>query len=307
MAHPTPTMPTPRTIILVALAFGASFASLSAQPASATFHPSLLDSVSAGFSSSAKGNLQRGGATIGDVAVTRFEFSLSGRVPLSRTMMFVPGLAYERTSLDAAAGTPLPGSLQVAALSLGVKGQLSAEWAWGGFLRPGFYGDFKHLGGDSFNAPLFLGAFYTPQADVTWTLGLSLNAFNDNPVLPAAGVHWTLAPDWDLDVGFPRTGVTYRMSSALALRAGFTVAGGAYRITDNLGVPAPGVARLANTYLDYTEVRAGVGLSYNVEGGLNLELGAGLTVLRRFEYPDRNFRLNGDNVGWVSLALDRRF
>jgi hypothetical protein len=29
--------------------------------------------------------------------------------------------------------------------------------------------------------------------------------------------------------------------------------------------------------------------------------------LRRFEYPDRNFRLNSDNVGWLSVSLNHRF
>jgi hypothetical protein len=29
--------------------------------------------------------------------------------------------------------------------------------------------------------------------------------------------------------------------------------------------------------------------------------------MRRFEYPDRNYRLTGDNVTWVSFALNTRF
>jgi hypothetical protein len=41
--------------------------------------------------------------------------------------------------------------------------------------------------------------------------------------------------------------------------------------------------------------------------GLELDLDAGVTTLRRFEYPDRNYRLNGDNVGWLSITLNHRF
>jgi hypothetical protein len=192
-------------------------------------------------------------------------------------------------------------------VSLGLRGFLTREWAWGAFLRPGFYGDFQHLGGDSFNAPLFLTTFYAPRPGLTWIFGLGFNAFNQHPVLPAAGVRWKFAPEWELEVGFPRTGVTWRADPRLALRAGLSVVGGNYRITESLGVPAPGIARLANTYLDLTEVRAGAGLNYTFTGGLALDLGAGVTTLRRFEYPDRDYRLSGANVGWVSLALNRQF
>ena len=72
-------------------------------------------------------------------------------------------------------------------------------------------------------------------------------------------------------------------------------------------MPAPGIARLNNTYLDLTEIRLGAGLAYKFEGGLELDFDAGVTTLRRFEYPDRNFRLNSDNVGWLSVSLNHRF
>jgi hypothetical protein len=31
------------------------------------------------------------------------------------------------------------------------------------------------------------------------------------------------------------------------------------------------------------------------------------TTLRRFDYPDRNYRLKGDNVGWLKIELGSRF
>jgi long-subunit fatty acid transport protein len=125
--------------------------------------------------------------------------------------------------------------------------------------------------------------------------------------MPVIGVQWKFAPDWQFDVGFPRTGVSYKVDSNLTMRGGLSVLGGGYRITENLGVPAPGIARLNNTYLDLTEIRLGAGLAYKFEGGLELDFDAGVTTLRRFEYPDRNFRLNSDNVGWLSVSLNHRF
>ena len=289
-------------VLAISLAHG-----LRAQPASAAFRPALADEYSAAYSYSGGGDLNRGTAKAGEVSVSRFDFSVSGRLPLRPGLVFVPGLAYSHVTLDASAGVPLPDSVQELTLSLGVRGLLSKQWAYLAALRPGFYGDFKKIDGDSFNAPLFLAAFYVQNPDLTWTFGITANAFNDNPVLPVVGVRWKFAPDWQLDVGFPRTGVSYTVNPDLTLRGGLSVSGGNYRITENLGVPAPGIRRLANTYLDLTEVRVGAGLAYKFESGLELDADLGVTTLRRFEYPDRDYRLNGDNVGWVSLAIRHRF
>jgi hypothetical protein len=296
-----------RAFSVALFSFAALAAGLRAQPASSTFRPALLDSFETGATYSGKGNISRGANRLGDVSLSRFEFSVSSRVPLAEGMVFIPGLAYNRTTLDASTGVPLPDSLQELTLYLGVRGLFSKKWAYLAALRPGFYGDFKKLGGASFNAPLLLAGFYVQNPELTWTFGLTANAFNNHPVLPVVGVRWTFAPDWQLDVGFPRTGVSFQATPALLLRTGLSVLGGNYRITENLGSPAPGIARLANTYLNLTEVRVGAGLSYAFTAGLSLDLDAGVTTLRRFDYPDRNYRLNGDNVGWLTLALNRRF
>ena len=291
--------------LLTAFAFGLVPA-LQAQPPSTAFRPALIDSFSAGYTYSANGDLSRGSVKTGEVSLARFDFSVSGRAPLREGLMFIPGIAYSHTTIDASVGVPLPKSVQELSLSLGLRGILSRQWAYGAFLRPGFYGDFKKLS-DSFNAPLFLAAFYVPNPDLTWTFGVIANAFNDRPVLPIVGVRWKFAPDWQLDVGFPRTAVTYRVNSQLSFRTSLSAVGGNYRITENLGSPAPGVARLANTYLGLTEIRVGGGAIYAFTDGLELDLDAGVTTLRRFDYPDRNYRLRGANVGWLSLALRHRF
>lgn len=299
-------MKTSRLLSLGLLALGhALLPSLRAQPASATFRPTLVDAFSGTYTYSDSGDLNRGNTRVGELSLSRFDFSASGRVPLRQGMMLIPGLAYSRTTLDASAGVPLPGSVQELSLSLGVRGVLSQKWFYLAALRPGFYG--QKLVGDSFNAPLFLATFYRQSETLTWTFGVTANAFNDNPILPVVGVQWKFAPDWQFEVGFPRTGVSYTVNSALTVRGGLSVLGGGYRITENLGVPAPGVARLNNTYFDITEVRLGAGFTYKFAGGLDLDVDAGATTLRRFDYPDRNYRLNGDNVGWLSVTLNRRF
>lgn len=293
-------------LALSAIALGAALCpALRAQPASATFRPALVDAFSSTYTYSGAGDLNRGNTRSGELSLSRFDFSVSGRVPLQPGTILIPGLAYSHTTLDTSAGVPLPGSVQELSLSLGVRGVLAQKWAYLVALRPGFYG--QKLVGDSFNAPLFLATFYRQSETLTWIFGVTANAFNDNPILPVVGAQWKFAPDWQLDVGFPRTGLAYTVSPKLTLRGGLSFLGGNYRITENLGVPAPGIARLNNTYLDLTEVRVGAGLAYKFAGGLELDLDVGVTTLRRFEFPDRNYRLNGDNVGWLSITLNHRF
>jgi hypothetical protein len=299
-------MKTSLRLALSAIALGAALCSpVRAQPASATFRPALVDAFSSTYTFSGTGDLNRGNTRSGELSLSRFDFSVSGRVPLKAGMTLIPGVAYSHTTLDTSAGVPLPGSVQELSLSLGVRGALAQKWVYLVALRPGFYG--QKLVGDSFNAPLFLAAFYRQSETLTWTFGVTANSFNDNPVMPVIGVQWKFAPDWQFDVGFPRTGVSYKVDSNLTVRGGLSVLGGGYRITENLGVPAPGIARLNNTFLDLTEIRLGAGLAYKFKGGLELDLDAGVTTLRRFEYPDRNFRLNSDNVGWLSVSLNHRF
>jgi hypothetical protein len=78
-------------------------------------------------------------------------------------------------------------------------------------------------------------------------------------------------------------------------------------VTENLGVPAPGIPRLANTYLDYRELRVGVGGDFKLSETLSLSIDAGVMTDRRFEYYDRNYTLNGDPAAFVTLGISGRF
>jgi hypothetical protein len=293
---------------LLTLALTASLTAVGlAQPSSVTFRPALIDTFASSYSYSGAGDFKRGATKIDGVSLSRFEFSAAGRVPVAEGMLFNPGVAYSHTTIETPDNTPLPKTVQEFSLNLGVRGLFSKEWAYLVALRPGIYGDFEKIGSDSFNAPLFLATFYVPNAYVTWIFGVTANAFNDHPVLPVLGLRLKLAQDLQLDVGFPRTGLSYALNSDLTLRGGLSAFGGNYRITKNLGVPAPGVQSLNHTYLDVTEIRGGLGATYKIAANLEIEGDFGYTVMRRFEFPDRNYRLRGDNVTWVSFALNTRF
>jgi len=285
------------------LCFLALTCSLAAQPASSTFRTSLLESVSIGYSYSSREDLSYG-ERVGDVAVQRFDFSLSGRRPWKDTVTLTYGFAYAGNALDHSAGVALPDNLNELSLNLGVTQKLSATWSWSVFLRPGFYGDFEEVDGDSFNVPLLALAQYAPRRELAWMFGLSANPFSDHVVMPVAGFRWQFAPEWTFNLGFPQAGFVYRANPKLALRAGVSFQGGSFRVTRNLGVPAPGIDRLANTFLDYREVRAGVGADVKLGEKWALTVDAGAVTDRKFDYFDRDYTLNGD-AGWYGSVFLR--
>jgi hypothetical protein len=284
----------------------ATAAHVSAQPASATFRPALIESFATSYSFTTESDLSRG-PVVGTVSVHHFDLSVTGRTPLSETTMLLHGLAYAHHAFDAGGAARLPDSLSEAAISLGVQHRIDARWSLAAYLRPGFYGDFETLDSDSFNAPLLATAVYSVSRELSWIFGFSANAFSDNPIFPIAGVRWQYAPAWTLNIGFPRAGVTYQHSEQLALSAGATVQGGDYRISGDLGVPAPGLGRLADTYLEYREIRLGLAAELKLSGGVALTADAGFTVDQRFDYNDRGYRLEGDAVPFFALAVKGRF
>jgi hypothetical protein len=281
-------------LLLAATAWG--------QP-STVMRPALLAELELDASFSSREELARGDVPMGEVAVSRFGFSVSGRHQRGADTTYIFGLAAATFELDGD-GLALPDQLRELSVNLGVQRRLGSAWAGGLYARPGLYGDFEEMG-EAFNVPVLATLRYHRSADLTWIFGLNANPLSDNPVLPIVGAHWRFAPDWSFQLGFPQTGLTRRVGDRLSFRAGLSFAGGSFRITRNLGVPAPGIPRLANTRLDFREVRAGLGADWKVGSDATVSLDLGAVTDRKFDYIDRDYRLDGDGGYFVSLALRR--
>ena len=279
---------------------------LAAQPASATFRPALLEAYAVGFGTTAASDLERGGV-VGSVEVARYDFSFTGRTALGETTMLLHGLAWSSNRLDLTGPVLLPDRLDELTLSLGVQHRASPQWTLGAYLRPGFYGDSLDADADSFNAPLLATALYHASRELTWILGFSANAASDNPFIPIAGVRWQFAPAWTLNIGFPRAGFTWKASDTVSWHLGATVQGGDYYVSDGFGSPAPGIGRLTQTWLEYREIRAGLGAEVKLTGGVSLAVDAGVAVDQRFDYFDRGYELKGETPFFLRLAVQGRF
>lgn len=292
-----------RTLLCLAALAPAAFA----QP-SATMRPDLLASFDLTYSKSSNEDIARGPAVLGQLSVEQFGFSASGRHPWSEQTMLAYGVAFETYDFKSSYGLPLPTDLTEISLNLGVQQRINAQWGAAVYLRPGFYGDLDAgLDSKSFNAPLLAMATFAQSKDLMWSFGLNVNGFSDNPVLPIVGVRWKFAPDWTFNLGFPRSGVTWKFSERLELSAGASFSGGSFRLSKNLGVPATGVPRLANTFVDFREVRVGLGLDYAFSERSKLSLDVGAVTDRKIDYFDKNYRLDGDAGTFVSVSFKGGF
>jgi hypothetical protein len=285
---------------------GLSVTSLDAQPASATFRPALIQSYSAGYSWSGESDLERG-AALGGVSVHHVEGSFSGRAPVNEATTFTYGAAFSINEFEADAGLPLPDRLGELTFNLGITRRFSPQWSGSAFLRPGIYSDLEDFSSDAVNAPGLMMANFAQSADLVWTFGAAVNPFSDRILMPVAGVRWKFAPRWMFNLGFPRAGFTWEANERLSLRAGLGIQGGSYRVTENLGSPAAGVRRLANTYVQYREIRFGAGADWALSKTVSLVVEAGVMTDRRFEYYDRDYTLNGSAAPYLTLGVNGRF
>lgn len=290
----------PATLVVIALF--ARPVVLAQQPPSTVFRPALLELSAGNYSYSTKSDLLHAGV-VGGVAIHHAEVSLSGRNELWTGLQLAYGLGYDTNLLLADATVPLPDKLTVLSVNLGLIHTINSEWTAAMFARPGFYSDFEHLGTRSLNAPLLLTANCTAGSDLRWTFALSYDRFSRYPLLPVLGVRWKFAPDWDLELGFPRTGVTWQANDRLALHLDAGFQGGSYRVTHTpAALPA-----LAGTLLDYREIRAGAGLDFELADATTLSLDAGFVVNRRFDYHEGHYRLDGDAAGYLKISFRARF
>jgi hypothetical protein len=262
-------------------------------------------SFSADLAFASREDVTRGDQRVGSVAVQYQALVFSRRIPLAPGDTLTAGWGYARRDLGASPAMPLPETLQEMALRLSWERTLAPGWFASVSTRPGFAGD--RLGGDSFNVPVLLLGGFAPSRQLGWSWGVNANRFARRPIMPVAGVRWEFSPGWTFAVLYPRVGLTWRANPGLTWQAGLHFDGGGYRITRNLGVPAVGIARLANTRLDVRELRAGFGAEWHLGAGFAVALETGFVIDRKFDYHERNYRLDTNGGPFAALSLKGSF
>lgn len=263
-----------------------------------------ISDISASFSFSPESDIERDGV-IGSVELSHYEFDATISLPAPETWNFSTGFSWSRDELEFTGAVPLPEKLESFGLNFTVMKDLGEEigpgWSAMAILNPSFASDSGDFSGDSFS---FLGIVAISKEmgpDLSWNLGVVTMTRGENKVLPMVGLHWSFAPDWSLDLGFPRTGITYQVTEALRVTTGATFHGGTYYIEDTpLSEPR-------ETYMEYQEIRFGLGAEYRFSQNLSIGIEGGAVLERKFDFYDENFELDGKSAGYGRISLSYHF
>ena len=192
------------------------------------------------------------------------------------------GVGYDRYDFGFAGPGFIPGALQslnlVAGFDLKISDVLIRIEA-----QPGFYGDDRGFNGGDFNIPVILGASYIVSKDFQWVAGLYFNPNASNPVTGGAGFRWKTSDRWLLNFVPPNPRLEFKATDDITLYAGGQIILSTFRVNDNFGAGTAG-RNYRNALVDYTEVRAGSGVSWKFGPKGVLDLEVGYRAYRDFNY-----------------------
>ena len=164
-------------------------------------------------------------------------------------------------------------------------------------LKPGVYYTRDYITLNSFDLPVRLAAGFKVHDKVHLVLGFEADVYQEIPVFPVAGFNWEITDKVNLRAVFPEPRLSYNPNKKLEIFITGEVGGGSYR---NGPTEDP---RTNNAILEFTEDRAGTGISYTVKKGVSFEGSAGWSIQRRFNY----FRAGPDFASKGSLYLKLDF
>jgi hypothetical protein len=145
-------------------------------------------------------------------------------------------------------------------------------------IEPGIYYTRNYITINSFDIPVRLALGFKVQKDVHLVLGFSADRFQQFPIFPVAGFNWKINDKLNLRAVFPEPRLSYTLNDSLEFFFDGQYVGGTYRNGPTND------SRTNNALLEYTEIRAGTGVSYTAKKNISFEATAGWTFQREFNY-----------------------
>ncbi len=251
--------------------------------------------------SSAKFNGQRRG----DSDAFNFNVEAGTRIPLGEEWSLNVKLASDNFFFDQVAGDPIPSSVHTLRLNMRVNRQLNEQWTVSGLLMPSLY-RFENVGQNDLGIAGGIMAMYRVTPSLTLKMGVLADPDSDIKLLPLLGVHWVINEHYSLDVGIPRTRLTYKVSSDWQIYAGADLSGTTFRSSDRL-VSTPASSRYNDALANYRDVRLGVGTGTEITSGIRMEVEAGYSVYREIKYTHLDTTVKFNPAPYVRLGLTVKF
>ena len=254
---------------------------------------------------SGKGELRDNATTFEDVSIRNYSWMLSQHVALGQGRRLSVAVDYDQTEIDAPADAqvPLPNRLQSLGASLRYFHPFTRQWMLSTSVGAGSSVTDTGLLSEGWGARASAVAIYNRDRQLTFMFGAAYNSLSqDLKIVPVFGCDWRPTEKWSVAIGFPRTGVTYKMNKEVALSLAVSGAGGAFYVKDD---PKPGVAplSLSDSKLQYIEARVGFNCDWKVNDTFRVSGAVGQVLLRQFKFIDRDYKLKSHGtVPFLSLA-----
>ena len=244
------------------------------------------------------------GGSFGKQSELQNEFEYGHRLRLTGNLFLHLGLAYDRYHFGSTAA-PVPNHLQSMAGVIGIDFMHGTEVGAFFQIRPGFYTQ-NDVGISSFDVPITLGRIFVVQEKKFYIFGGAYASFlrGGSPVLPLAGIIWIPSDNVRLLGLLPTPRLIYSATKKLDLWVGGELVGGVFRTDRNDNIQ-PG--KLSGTTVNFSDYRAAVGFVYTVSDSFKVNLDAGCSVQRQFDFARAGETYRTDPAPYLRLQLSAQF
>jgi len=272
-----------------------------AQPLMQKMAPPSGVQAGVNFSYDAPGSAKFQGAHFGHSDATTLNLGVNTQIPLAEKWFVPLGLQSDNYFLDAVAGAPIPEAIHTLRFNTGLGWRFNDQWIFTALVSPSLY-RFEDVGISDFGWSGGVIATFRQNPSLIWSFGIFASPDSDVPVLPVVGLRWQINDHYTLEVGIPKTRLTYQLDPKWSLYTGLDMNGTTFR-TDKILAPNIGNNALAT----YRTIRLGVGASYEVLRGIQAEIEAGYSVYRDLNYNDIDQDVKFDPAPYVRVGLNYRF
>jgi hypothetical protein len=265
--------------------------------------PRWEGSLNSGFVAGSTAKFQ--GARLANSDAFNLRLEAGTRIDLNDRWLLRLGLASENFWLEQASGAPIPGQIHTLRFNTALSYRWDEKWTFTGLIGPSLY-RFQNVGSGDFGFSGGVMASYQANPSLRWSFGIMATPDGDIPVLPIAGVRWLINDRYTLELGVPKTRLSYRLDSKWSVYGGADFHGTTFRTSDDLGTRT-GLTQYNHALATYRDIRLGVGTSYEIIQGLRVELEAGYSIYRRIDYTRIDEQVEFNPAPYVRLGLSVRF
>lgn len=243
-------------------------------------------------------------ARLGEGDSVYTDFSYDRRLPITENWFFRAGLEYERYDFGGT-NNGLPDHLQA------ISSHLAIDYVVRDFpgasleIDPGIYFQ-DRVTGDAFDIPWKIYTTFVLRKDKIYSvIGLGGGIYQDPIVAPGGGVIWLISDKWRLQGVFPRPALIYDLSDDWQIRLNAELNYTSFR-TDDVVTPLHKL-QVHNAVLQYSENRAGAQVTYSGFKPFKVNLSAGYTIRRNFDFYRHDVSVRTDPAPYFRASIEAKF